>query len=267
MPLDDSDWEKMGTLLDKKLNNVGKRVTHLETAYNLSTRFQRASVVEAVKEKHDRVLRAMFNESSLLVVSPLVEGNAGKLSRPVPACSLEDVKQVIDGISALNGIKYEIEPTDAGYRLLMASWSPQTRRRSAAAFISHARKALETDLGLYLQYDKPYELRSLQREAYKFLSVVKKAGGSAVDKKELKGGYIVINGVRFAPEYLVPGPSYWDRLADEVVVKIKSWRGRPPTSPEHGLMTEVFKHFFAAHKGVVHLEDISLDGDYEMHTT
>jgi hypothetical protein len=208
----------------------------------------------------------MFNESSLLVVSPLVEGRGGKMSRPVPTCSQADIKKVIDKIAALQDVKYEIEPTDAGYRLLMASWSPQTRRRSAAAFISHARKSFETELGLYLQYDKPYELRVIQREAYKFLAVVKKAGGTSITTKELKGGFIVINGVRFAPEYLVPGPYYWDRLADDVVKKVKSWRGRPPSSPEHGVMSEVFEQFFAAHKGVVELDDISLDVDTEMQT-
>jgi hypothetical protein len=259
MTLDDADWEKMGKLLDKKLNSVvGKRLTRLEIGYNSTTRYLRTSVVESVKDRHDRILRAMFTESSLLVVSPLVEGNEGKLSRPPPSCSQGEIVDTLKSIPALNDIKFEIEPSDVGFRLLMASWSPQTRRRSAAAIIRHARDTIKDNLGLYVQYDKPYELRTMQREAYKFLSVVKRLGGSAIEKKELKGGFIVINGVRFAPEYLVPGPAYWDKLAEAVVTKIKGWRGRPPSSPTDGVMTCTFGHFYASFKGVVELEDIEV---------
>jgi hypothetical protein len=220
--------------------------------------------VEAVKDKHDRVLRAMFNESALLVVSPLVEGKEGKLSRPVPACSQGNITAIIADIPDLQEFKYEIEPTDAGFRLLMASWSPQTGRRAAVSFIKHVREPLKQKLGLYLQYDKPYELRTTQREAYKFLSVVKKVGGTAVDSKVLKGGFIDINGVRFAPEYLVLGPAYWDKLAAEVVHKIKSWKGRTPSSPEGGVMTETFENYYAAYKGVIDLDNIEVHADDEL---
>ncbi len=267
MPLDDSDWEKMERLLDKKLNNVGKRVTCLETGFSMSARFQRTSVLEAVKEKHDRVLRSMFDESSLLVVAPLSENNDGRLSRPMLRCTKTDVSQLISGIPELADVKYEIEPTDVGFRLLMASWSPQSRRKWAALIIKQARTLLQDDLSAYLQYDKPYTLRMMQKEAYKFLSVLHKRGGSAVASKELKNGFIVVNGVRLAPEYLVPCPSYWDRLADVVLEKIKSWRGRAPAGPTDGVLMEAFGMAYAAFKGVVDLEDVPADEDDYMMAT
>jgi hypothetical protein len=264
MTLDDQDWEKMEKLLDKKLNNVGKRVTRLETGFNLTARFLRMSVVETAKEKHDHLLRAMFSESSLLVLSPLVEGTEGKVSRPTVSCSLTDVTDVFDGVPELGGgkVKYEIEATDTGFRLLMASWSPQTRRKAAASFIKHGREPLQKQLGLYLQYDKPYELRMMQREAYKFLAVLQKRGGAAIQGKELNKGFVVVNGVRLAPEYLVPGPRAWDKLADNAVEKLRTARGR--AQPPEGIMTDVFGFYFAADKGVVDLEEVVVEDDMSM---
>jgi hypothetical protein len=259
MPLDDSDWEKMEKLLDKKLNNVGKRVSRLETGFSMSARFQRMLVVEAVKEKHDRALRGMFDESSLLVVSPLLEGDDGRMTRPVPRCTREDVLGVLDAVPELSTAKFEIEATEVGFRLLMASWSPQTRRKSAALLISKGRGPLKDKLGVFLQYDKPYVLRAMQKEAYKFLSVLKRRGSQYITTKELKSGFIVINGVRLAPEYLVPGPSYWDRLADVTIEKVRSWKGHPPPSPTTGVLTDVFGAAYAAFKGVVDLEDVPED--------
>jgi hypothetical protein len=127
--------------------------------------------------------------------------------------------------------------------------------------IKHARKPLEDDLSAYLQYDKPYTLRMMQKEAYKFLSVLQKRCGSVVTSKGLKNGYIVVNGVRLAPEYLVPGPSYWDQLAEVVAEKVKSWRGRAPTGASDGVLMEAFGMAYAAFKGVVDLEDVPTDED------
>jgi hypothetical protein len=261
MTLDDSDWEKMEKLLDRKLNNVGKRVARLETGFNMSAPFQRTLVVEAVREKHGRVLRGMFDESSLLVVSPLSEGSEGRLTRPTLSCAKDYIPTLLDTISELRDVKYEIEATDVGFCLLMASWSPQSRCKWAASIIKHARDPLKDSLGAYLQYNKPYALRAMQKEAYKFLAVLKRHGGLVIASKELKNGYIVINGARLAPEYLVPGPSYWDKLSDVVVEKIKSWRGRPPAGPSDGVMMEIFGMAYAAYKGVVNLEDIPADED------
>jgi hypothetical protein len=128
--------------------------------------------------------------------------------------------------------------------------------------IQAARKELQDTLGLLLQYDKPHELRMLQREAHKFLAVVQKRSRGAVESKQLKDGFLVINGVRFAPEFLIPGHGRLDALADEVIKKIRAWKGRTPTSPATGLMTDYFGYVFAEEQGIVELEIDTDDDDY-----
>jgi hypothetical protein len=193
----------------------------------------------------------MFDESSLVVIPPLHEDQHGKFSRPAAACTLEDVRTKLTSIVD-HDVKFEVEPTDVGYRILMASFSSHSRRRSAAKIIQAAKKDLKDSFGL-LQYNKPHDLRMLQRDVHKFLAVVQKRSGGAVTDKQLKNGYLVINGIRFAPEYLVPRQGRWNELADEVIKKIKSWRGRAPVSPDQGLMTDYFGYVFAADKGVFDL--------------
>jgi hypothetical protein len=75
----------------------------------------------------------------------------------------------------------------------------------------------------------------------------------------------VVNGVRIAPEYLVPGPGRWDQLADLVVQKIKSWKGRSLVNPEGGALTDMFGYAFAADYGVIELDDIVVEEDEGMH--
>jgi hypothetical protein len=134
----------------------------------------------------------------------------------------------------------------------------------AAKIVNASREDVNSSLGLYLQYDKPHELRLLQKEAYKFLSVVKRQGGDLVQSKQLKNGFLVINGVRIAPEYLVPGPARWDFLVDAILQKIRSWKNKTPPSPEYGVLTDAFGYAYTAGKGVFDLDDIPEDGDEPM---
>jgi hypothetical protein len=264
MPLSKEDLEAIGNVFDTKikaledrfsasLKKLGKRVQRLETGFADMARVARRKVVSCAKDRHDGLLRSMFNESTLVAVPPLQEDQHGKFSRPAAACNIDDVKTKLTNLLA-GEVKFEVEPTFVGYRILMANFSSHSRRKSAATVIAAARKELKDSLGLLLQYDKPHELRILQREAHKFLSVLQKRSNGVVQAKQLKDGFLVINGVRFAPEYLVPGPSYWDGLADEVVKKIRQWRGRPPTSPATGLMTDYFGALYAEEQGIVELD-------------
>lgn len=105
-------------------------------------------------------------------------------------------------------------------------------------------------------YDKPFELRQMQREGHKFLTMVKRLGGDAVKDKKIDKGFLVVNDVRMAPEYLLPGDGRWDYLAGAVLDKVRGWRGPPPSSPETGVLYDVFAAEFAAEKGVVTLREI-----------
>jgi hypothetical protein len=271
MPLSDADLNKIGELFDTKFKTVessfkatieqmGKRLHRLEVGFNDMSRVARSTVIANARKDHDRLLRSMFDESTLVAVPPLTEDQSGNFSRPAAPCTQQDVKNKIANIVG-DTVKFEVEPSKVGYRILMASFSPQTRRKMAAQVIKEVRKDMSDTLGLYLQYDKPYELRLLQKQAYKFLSVVKKRGGEAIQSKQLKNGFIIINGVRIAPEYLVPGQGRWDHLADVVVQKIKSWKGRATISPEGGALTDVFGYAFAADRGVFELDDVEVESD------
>jgi hypothetical protein len=266
MPLSQEDLNNIGDLFDRKvealekkfaasLKSMGKRVQRLEDGFGELARVARGAVLTSAKDRHDRLLRTMFDESTLVAVPPLQEDQHGKFSRPAAACSLNDVVNKLRNVVG-SEVKFEVEATKVGYRVLLASFSSQSRRQAAATLIKKAKQELQDSLGLLLQYDKPHELRFLQRDAYKFMAVVHKRAKGAVTSKQLKNGFIVINGVRFAPEYLVPGPGRWDALADEVLKKIRSWRGGPPHSPDVGVMTDVFGHAYALDKGVFELEDI-----------
>jgi hypothetical protein len=202
----------------------------------------------------------MFDKSMLVVVPPLHMGQDGKLSRPTDACTLEDVRNKLYNTVG-DAVKFELEPSNVGYHILLTSFSAQTRRKSAATIISAAKDDLKDSLGLLLQYDKPYELRMLQREAYKFMAVLQKRAGSKIQSKQLKNGYLVVNGIWIAPECLIPGPGRWDELAEAVGKKISTWRGRPPLDVETGVMTDYFCYVFAEVLELELGEDMHLGSD------
>jgi hypothetical protein len=264
MPLTKEDLESIGQLFDQKvkslndsfkesLENMGKRVRKLEDYVSDMARVARRAVIEIARDKHDSLLRSMFDESTLVAVPPLQQGQEGKMSRPVAACSIDDVRNKLSNVVGAD-IKFELEPTNVGFRIMLASFSAQARRKSAASIVQSAKKELQESLGLLLQYDKPYELRKLQKEAYKFMAVLQKRHGGKLQSKALKNGYLVVNGIRIAPEYLIPGPGRWDELADAVGRKVSAWRSRPPANVETGVMTDFFGYIFAEDKGILELD-------------
>jgi hypothetical protein len=272
--MDENDWEKLKKLLNdnkqeiansfttemtklqSNLNLTGKRLRRLESGYEHNAKIARAAIVEGARRDHDRLLRGMFDDSALLVAPLWLEGVGGQRTKASTSCTIDDVTDLLS--SCVGGaVKFEVELADkVGYRVLIASHSPQYRRKGAATIIQKARESLEQNLQLRILYDKPYELRMMQKEAHKFLGAVKKAGGDSVKEKKIEKGYFTINGVRIAPEFLVPGPSRWDYLVKVVVEKIRGWRGRPPSSPECGVLYDTFAVEFAAEKGVIDLQDI-----------
>jgi hypothetical protein len=200
----------------------------------------------------------MFDESTLVAVPPLHEDQHGIFSRPAAPCTQADV---LNKLSNLIGeeFKFEVETTKVGYRILLANFSAQSRRKNAARLIQLAKDDLKDTLGLLLQYDKPHELCFLQRDAHKFLSVVQKRSKGAVRSKQLKGGFLVINGVRIAPEYLVPSHARWDELADAIIERVCTWKDNVPLSPETSILTDYFGYVFAANKGIFDLDGIMVD--------
>jgi hypothetical protein len=114
---------------------------------------------------------------------------------------------------------------------------------------------------MILQYDKPYELREIQTAAHKFLALLKKVGGPVITGTEVKGGYLLVNGVRLAPEYLVPRMHRWKGLPDFTVEKVRAWGSRPPNVCDLGVMYDVFGQQFAADAGVFDLEEVQADTD------
>jgi hypothetical protein len=260
MPLTKEDLESIGNLFDAKvkaikddftaaINKMGKRVQRLEDVVTDMARAARRAVTASAKVNHDRLLRAMFDESTLVAVPPLQEDANGKLSRPTAACTIDNLRNKLQ--NTVSNVKFELEPTKVGFRILLSSFSSQMRRQSAAKIIKDAKKEVTDSLNLLLQYDKPYELRILQKEAHKFLAALKKRSNGRVESKVLKDGFLVVNGVRIAPEYLVPGPGRWDELAEAVIQKMASWRGKPLQNVEYGVLTDYFGSVFAEEKGVI----------------
>ncbi len=276
MPLDDSDWVKMGELFDKKLkpfadsitklqgdmSHAGKRIQRLETGFDRLASASRRKIVDAARKDHDRLLRGMFDDAHLVALPPLIEDDpTRRFQRHQAKCLPGDVTRAIKEAVG-DDFLFDVElAKPAGFRIILSSRSPQTRRSIAARIIKHAKDALK-ELELHIQYDKPFELREIQRSAHKFLHVVEKRGGAAITSKEVRQGYLVVNGFRLAPECLVPSNGRWDHLADLVKDKLRHTRSTT-FQPEDGIMADVFGSVYAADHGVVSLDEIVLEDDEE----
>jgi hypothetical protein len=274
MPLDNADWEKLKGLLNEHKKEItdsftaemtklrgtltltGKRLRRLENGFDHNAKVARTTVVDGARRDHDRLLRDMFNDSIIVAAPVWLDGDGGQRVQAPLKCTPSDVNEVILR-NVANTVKFEVELAPRlGFRILVASHSSQQRRKGAASILKKAKGELESELNLRLFYDKPYELRMIQKEAHKFLGEVKKLAGDAVKEKSIEKGYFTVNGIRIAPEFLLPGSSRWEYLARIVVEKVGGWRGRPPASPECGVLYDAFAAEFAAEKGVIDLQDI-----------
>jgi hypothetical protein len=251
----------LNTKLDHITTNLGKRVDRLEVAFGQVARVARTSLVSGAKKDHDQMLRSMFDDSALLLISPLQQDQAGKMTRPAPSKTIQEVQDFVKSFGSEVELEVELAKP-SGFRVLVSLFSPQTRRRVAAQFVKDCKKRAMDELQLLIQYDKPFALRDLQRSAHKFLGMVKSAAGGAVTDKTVKGGYLLVNDVRLAPEYLVPDPGRWDAFVSLVAERISRWRGKPPTRvPNDGAFYDLFAMEFAAGRGVFELSDIPELGD------
>jgi hypothetical protein len=271
MPLSDADLTKIGELFDTKfktiqenftsaLDKLGKRLSRVESGFALLADVARKVVIEEAHNNHDRLLRGTFDKSDLLALPLLVDYPQGGKTREAVMCSADDVAALI-AEEVGNNTRVEVElAKPAGFRILVSSRSPQTRRRVAGGIMKKCKSLLDTKYKLHLQYDKPFELRALQKKGHKFLGTVKRYGGSGITSTEAKQGFLLVNGVRIAPEYLVPANRHWDKLVDMVKTKI---RGLGPHAivPECGCLYDVFGSALAADKGVFDLDDIPVDED------
>jgi hypothetical protein len=258
----DKDWFR-DTLsseiskLNTSINKLGKRVVRLESAFGLLARAARTSVIDAAKKNHAKLVDQMFRDSDMLVLPKLETGGDGKKARGLVKCDSAAVSTLIGRYND----DFEVELAKVGFRLVHNSRSAQRRRKEAAELLKGAKAAVEKDLGMILQYDKPYELREIQTAAHKFLALVKRLGGPAVTETGVKGGYLLINGVRLAPEFLVPKAHRWKALADYAVEKVRAWGSRPPSSCDVGVMYDVFGQQYAADVGVFDLEEVRVESD------
>jgi hypothetical protein len=158
----------------------------------------------------------------------------------------------------------EVETTDIGFRVFVNSRSPQTRRKAAAQFVQAFKKRVLDDYNLLVQYDKPFELRVMQRAAHRFLSLLKDGAGGAVTAKEIKKGFLYVNDVKLAPEFLVPDAARWDNFLPTLAGYIRGWRNRAPAGPPEGILFDLFAAEYAAGKGVFDLNDVmSINEDEE----
>jgi hypothetical protein len=250
--------ENLLQTLSTSITHLGKRVLRVEQAFMDLSKVAKTKVVEAARKEHERLVREMFDGSEILAVPTLVTGEGGKLTRGSisAGCTREKVQEFVDGYDS----EYDIElAPNLGFRLVHQSRSAQKRRKSAAEVIKHARDAAKKQLNLHLQYDKPFELRSIQGKAQKFLSKLKREGKDLVVSAQAKGGYLLVNDVRLAPEYLVPEPHRWSGLIGLILSKLRGGSGRAPVAPEQGLLYDVFGNEFACDAGIFHLSDIPLD--------
>jgi hypothetical protein len=250
-----TEWGKTVTALNTTITSLGKRVVRLEHAFGLLAGAARSAVVEGAKKNHARLLEKMFEDSDLVALPPVEKGSDGRHARAALGCDIEAVKEA----TKRYGEDFEVEIAKVGFRLVHKSRSAQRRRREAAEFLKAAKKPFEANLGLLLQYDKPYELREIQTSGHKFLALVKKLGGTVVAETSVKSGFLLVNGVRIAPEYLVPKKHRWKDLADHLVSKVRGWGSRPPGVTDMGVMTDVFGEQFAADAGVFDLNEIVVE--------
>ncbi len=252
---------KTATNINETVDKLGKRVFRLESAFGHLVRAGRTAIVEGAKKEHARLVESMFQESSLLLLPPLHLNPEGKLTR---GSVTYDSAKVTELVSQYNA-DFEVELAKVGFRLLHKSRSAQRRRKEAAEFLKSARGNFKDNHNLLLQYDKPYALREQQTAAYKFLALVKKLGGDLISDTKVHAGFIMVNGVRLAPEYLIPSLHRWRSLAEFVLGKVRSWGPRPPVGFDMGIVTDVFGAEYAADHGVFELTDMALEDDEMMH--
>jgi hypothetical protein len=259
---EDKDWLKetlnaqkddLKTVFKDAVSQLGKRTTRLEHAFTLVTRAARSVVIDKAKKDHDALLRRMFDDADLLLIPPFESG-----SRKNFTCDIAQVEQFVHGYDKM----YDVELNrNVGYRLIHKSRSAQIRRKAGASLLQKLKKEAPSKLGLNIQYDKPWELRATQTAAHKFLRSLADNGQGLVTSTKVQGGYLVVNGARIAPEYLIPAPGRWGVLFDAVLQKIRSGGSRAPASPESGVLSVVFEAEFAADRGVIDLSALQVD-DY-----
>jgi hypothetical protein len=98
--------------------------------------------------------------------------------------------------------------------------------------------------------------------AHRFLAMVKQGSGGAIRDKSVQGGFMVVNGVRLAPEYLVPDVGRWDSFSRVVIDGIRKWRGKVPLyNTSDGIFFAQFGAEYAAGRRVFKLADIVLEED------
>jgi hypothetical protein len=268
MPLDKEDWDRLKDLFAKQKSDLetsfsnalqvhGKRIDRLEAVVGRGARAARTALVSAAKVNHGEALRCMFDEATLVLITPLEEGPDRKLTRPPATSSIEDIRRFV--ADAGSEVKLEVENGHVGYRILVHSFSAQTRRRVAAKFLKDHKKAIRDQFGLLLQYDKPLVVREMQKNAHKFMSLLQQQAGAAVRTKSVKGGHLFVNDVKLAPEYLIPVSSRWNPLIELLADRIAAWGMRAPRAGKDGIFFDVFGAEYAAGLGVFDLTDLPLE--------
>jgi hypothetical protein len=236
---------------------MGKRVSRIEHAFSLVSRAARAEIVERAKKDHESLVKQMFDDANLLLLAPMSAGGDGVRARgPVS----RDEAAISAFIKEFNSdFDVELNKT-VGYRLVHKSRSAQVRRKAAASVLRHGKDRAREELGLQLQYDKSWELRTAQSHAHRFMSALKDAGGDLVKSKGVSKGFLIVNDVRLAPEYLVPRMARWDGLIKLVLQKLRGWGNRQPVSlsADVGVMSDVFGAEYAADRGIFDINDLQL---------
>jgi hypothetical protein len=265
MPLsqEDKDWftdalSKQKTDLENSMKNTafhqGKRLSRLEHAFNLISRAARSTIVATAKKDHDALLRAMFDNADLLLIPPFESG-----ARKAVSCDIGAVQTLVGQVDPM----YDVELNrSVGFRLVHKSRSAQVRRKAGAAVLQKLKSEAPKKLGLNIQYDKPWELRVAQTQAHKFLKGLQDGSGGLITSVGAKGGFLSANGVRLAPEFLVPMPHRWPALYKLIASRIRNLGNRQASTADTGALTEVFESEFAADQGVVDLETLDVN-DYD----
>jgi hypothetical protein len=161
MPLDAADWDKMKDLLkeqkddleksfNKTLERYSKQSERLETTFSQISSVARASLVSGAKKEHSAALQKMFDKSMLLLLPPLEERQDGKFARPAAKASLYEIKKFVSDLDTEVPVEIELAKP-AGFRILLCSYSPQTRRRVAAQFVKDHKEKFKKEFQLLLQ--------------------------------------------------------------------------------------------------------------------
>ncbi len=239
------------TKLDTKVSAVEKYAAH---QYDMA----RSKLLQTAEKDYDVMTQKMFKHSSLVLSTPASARRPTGRGSPSPAADpsfTEETRAAVQAyvVDAVGTGKYTVEKVKGGIRLVHTGRSARVRRSDAERLVAEHRGPLESRFGLFLHYDRPYEYRSLLKNARDFLAALKKKCPT-ISKFSVSNGVCLVDSIPVGPAWLVPpGSEKWAALLDTLARDF----GQLPTDPslidKRGYFTPLFADAYVASAGILPL--------------